>query len=575
MISKIINFVLIACFTLLLASCVHTGKYSFEAIGRPNYAFQSGNFTEITKTYEEAAQLGNKDAALWYNNLGSIYITKGDYDKALDSLLRAHYIMNDVAAFKEFEHRAVRLTGAESSKAYKGDPYEKAMNSLYTGLLLYNIGDLENARAAFKTGILADSDSEEEVYKSDIAVLYLLASRISKKLGDESLSNDYCSVVTGLYSSPDYHVLGFNEEFVKEIMNLKNNVLLVVECGEGPYKSRSGQYGELAVINGDRYEVDGLNIKIDGKVKSGYQIYSNTDVYFQANTRGGRKMDGILKGKAVFKKNASDTSKNALNLADQLVEQMNRTSDPYARGILAGAAGVSMLFSGGAAIMSGITNPKADIRHWMLLPEHIIIFPLSIPPGKHKIDIGFNDGGYSYSGARLNHEFDVVIKEDKDNVIFKRILKHHTRTDSNDFTSNVGEPGDSPGMDYTIFNSLVDKGIGFRRIEYLLGAPLEKSRDSSGREVWFYQSDKPGYSNSIYFVKGKVSEVKNELKQLAGTSKVIVVEGQEVSSDSVSSKPLGNIWARLFPRSKAKVPIFILLLVSVIVLVKLFIKKLG
>ncbi len=563
------------CCSIFLTSCAHLDKYSFENIGDSNYAFQSGNVTNVTKTYEEAAKLGDRNYALWDNQLGSIYLTQGDYDKALDSFLKAHYLMNNITAFKQLERKAVSLTGSEDTKAYKGDPYEKAMNSLYVGLLLYKKGDLENAVAAFKTGILADSDSKGESYKSDIAILYLLVSRIAKKLGDESLSNDYCSVVKGLYSSPDYSILGFNDELIQKMLDLKNNVLLVMEFGEGPFKSRRGRYGELAVINGDRYDVTGLNLKIDDKANSNYQVYSNTDIYFQASTRGGRKMDGILKGKATFKKNAADTSSGAINLSGQLLNQANQTSDSYAQAALAAAAGISALVSGGAAIMSGITNPKADIRYWTLLPEHIIIFPLFIPPGKHKIDVEFNDGRYSRSDIKSNYEFDVDIQKDKDNIIFKRILNYQISKNAIDLTPKVTKSEESAGIIYSTLNSLVNKGMNFREVEQLFGSPMEKSRDSLGREVWFYQSDKPGYSNSVYFTEGRVSEVINESKQFTGSTGGKIEKAQEIHNTGRLLTEYRNKLTKLSSRIEVKIIIFGLCIALVFVLVKLFIKKMG
>jgi tetratricopeptide (TPR) repeat protein len=435
------------CCSMLLTSCAHVDKYAFERIGDCNSQIQCGNFKSPTETYEEAAKLRDRNYALWDNQLGSIYLAQGDYDKALDAFLRAHYLMNNIPAFKELERGAVSLTGSEDSKAYKGDPYEKAMNSLYVGLLLYNQGDLENAKAAFKNGILAGSDSKRESYKSDMAILYLLVSRISKKLGDESLSSDYYNVVKELENNSNYSSLGFSDEFIHKILDLKNNILLVVEFGEGPFKTRRGRYGELSVINGDRYDVNGWNIKIDGKVKAENQVYSNTDVYFQASTRGGRKMDGILKGKAIFKQNAANTAVVALGVSGVLLNQMNQTSDPYARAGLAAAAGISALFSGGAAIMSGITNPKADIRYWSLLPEHVIVYPLFISPGKHKISIGFIDGRNSYQSNngvadKSKYEFDVDIQKDKDNIIFKRILQYKVLPDSEPVSLEATKSGD-------------------------------------------------------------------------------------------------------------------------------------
>jgi len=572
---QVAKSLLLICCSALLTSCAYIDKYSFENIGNSNYAFQSGNFTEITKTYNEASKLRDRNYALWDNQLGSIYLAQGDYDKALDAFLKAHYLMNNIPAFKELERGAVSLTGSEDRKAYKGDPYEKAMNSLYVGLLLYNKGDLENAKAAFKNGILADSDSKGESYKSDIAVLYLLISRIAKKSGDESLSNDYCSVVKGLYSSPDYSILGFNDELIQRMLNLNNNVLLVVEFGEGPSKSRRGQYGELAVINGDRYDISGWNIKIDGKVNAENQVYSNTDVYFQASTRGGRKMDTILKGKAQFKTNAANTSVAAIGLSQQFLDQANQTSDQYAKAALAAAAGISALFSGGAAIMSGITNSKADIRYWTLLPEHIIIFPLFIPPGKHKINVEFNDRRYSRSDTKANYEFDVDIQKDKDNIIFKRILNYRIADYFRDSTPKFSKSEENSGISYSTLNSLVNKGMNFREVEQFFGAPLEKSRDSLGREIWFYQADKSGYSNSVYFTEGRVSDVLNELKQLTVPIGVKIEKAQEIHGTGKLLTEHRNKLTSLFSRIEVRIIIFGLCIALVFVLLRFLIKKIG
>lgn len=460
---------LLICCSLLLASCAHVDKYAFEKIGDCNYQIQSGNFKGVTETYEEASKLRDRNYALWDNQLGSIYLAQGDYDKALDAFLKAHYLMNNIPAFKELERGAVSLTGSEDRKAYKGDPYEKAMNSLYVGLLFYNQGDLENAKAAFKNGILADSDSKGESYKSDIAILYLLASRVSKKLGDESLSSDYYNIVKELENNPNFSSLGFSDEFIHKILDLKNNVLLVVEFGEGPFKSRRGRYGELAVINGDRYNIRSWNIKIDGKVYAENQVYSNTDVYFQASTRGGRKMDAILKGKAQFKTNAANTSVAAISLSQQFLNQANQTSDQYSKAALAAAAGISALFSGGAAIMSGITNPKADIRYWSLLPEHVIVYPLFISTGKHKISIGFINGRDSHLSNegitdKLKYEFDVDIQKDRDNIIFERILQYKVSVDSEPYLSEGNKLSEKTEKRESLVNKFINNIMQYSKM---------------------------------------------------------------------------------------------------------------
>ncbi|MDP8212239.1 MAG: hypothetical protein P9X22_02970 [Candidatus Zapsychrus exili] len=425
---SIIQCLLLICFSNSMLGCAYTSKYSFESVKSSDKIFYNEQFLEVSEKYEELAKRGDKNNALWNNQLGTIYLAQGNREKALDSLLKAHYLMNNVSAFKELEVRAISWSGSENKKAYKGDPYEKAINSLYVGLLLYEKGDYDNALAAFRNGILADSDSKEEKYKSDFTILYLLASRISKKSGDETLSKDFEKEVQELKEGRRIASLNVKDNAAKEIVNLNNNTILVLELGKGPSKYRTGKHGEKAVISKRDYKTYEPKVIIDGKRDTSIKVYYDADVYFQANTRGGREMDGILKGQAKFKDDASKTSVTMLKASNEMIDSANRTraANPYAdtTGQLA-AAGVLALFSLGSAVTSSITNPKADIRYWSLLPAYIYVFPLSLKPGMHKFGISIEKG----MSSEIINEFEVNIKEGRDNVIFKRIIKYKISSD--------------------------------------------------------------------------------------------------------------------------------------------------
>lgn len=511
-----IKCILLACYTLSLASCAGVEKYSFERIGYSNYQFQSGNFTGISQTYEEAIKEKDRNYALWNNQLGSIYLAERNYDKALDAFLKAYYLMNDIPAFKNLERGAIGLAGSEENKAYKGDPYERSMNSLYVGLLLYDKGDLENAMAAFKNGILVDSESKGEVYKSDIAALYLLASRVAKKRGDESMSAEYRDAVKELYNNPNYSILGFNDELMQRMLDLKNNVILVIEFGEGPFKTRLGQYGELAVVQGHDYSISTLNIKIDGRrIDKCDTACSVTNVYFQASTRGGRKMDSILKGKAQFKGDSARTAVTMLDLSNQFINQGNqiRAANPYAdTSGYAAAAALSALFAGGAAIASAITNPKADIRCWSLLPQYIVIFPLYAAAGQHKIDIEFSGGDIrddvnDANKIQLSYKLNTDIQKGRDSVIFKRILR---RVGPEDTVNTSAASAADNKINDNFRNKLIHKGMNFSSVEQQLGPPANKVRDTKGMEIWYYPYGKSGAYNEVVFVGGRVYDFVNQ-----------------------------------------------------------------
>ncbi len=155
------------------------------------FDFYKGNYKEAELIFNNLKNKKDRNLALWSNQLASVYLGEGNFEKAKDALIDAYSLMNNIAAFRNLESKALGLTGEEAAKAYKGDPYEKVFNSLYLGLLFYGNNDLDNALASFKNGILCDSDVEGNLYKCDVAPLYLFAARIEAERGNKSMSEDF------------------------------------------------------------------------------------------------------------------------------------------------------------------------------------------------------------------------------------------------------------------------------------------------------------------------------------------------------------------------------------------------
>jgi len=452
------------------------------------YKFYKGDYDGAAFIFETLTQKKDRHYALWSNQLGSIYLTKGEYEKAQDAFLKAYYLMNDISAFHNLESSAVSLMGSEAKKAYKGDPYEKVFNSLYTALLLYRKGDLENALAACKNGILCDSDTKGNLYQSDSFMLYLLASRILLLQGDESSSKEYFNkAIDAYYLSFSTNRLDISKEqaqrylliekekeldelenskkkakghkktlnkirdikieiekidnniktlhdkrkknnlsidvsMLNDFVNLKNNTLFCIELGRGPLKYPIGRYGELGVFTYKPSGIKKIGLFIDGKKLGEDKFTLNSDTFFQAITRGGREMDGILKGQAEFKQTTADmsltfnrVSQNMINNANQQVRAnpYYDASGTYAAAAIMSAIGICM------ALASVASNPAADVRHWSLMPGSIILIPCNLKQGSHDIKIDC----YDYDDQLLgNLDSTVDIKEEKNNIIFKRFL---------------------------------------------------------------------------------------------------------------------------------------------------------
>ncbi len=424
--------------------------------------FYAGNDHEAELIFTGLRTKKDHGIALWNNQLGSLYLTQGKLKEAKDAFMESYVLMNDITAFKNLELQSVGLISSEMTKGYKGDPYEKVFNSFYVGILLYADNDLENALAAFKNGILADSDVTGKLYKSDVALMYLMAARLELLQKNQSMADDFFKQAAEAFylSYPDNRLLvsqkqGLLDDLdkkqkellekeakaniklekvinalktdiakletdiksvsdkieennrkiaidsLKNFINLDNNTLICIETGRGPLKYQTGTYGEKIVFAIKPYPAVSFNITIDNftQIKAGNFLKHN-DVFFQASTRGGRVMDSLLKGKAEFKQTTADVS-NVLSTVSQAY-------DPY---------GVFSLFSLAAGAVSNATNPYADARHWSLLPAELQIIPLRLAPGTHQLQINAYDSmGKIIETSKIN----VQIADSSNNVIFKR-----------------------------------------------------------------------------------------------------------------------------------------------------------
>jgi hypothetical protein len=105
------------------------------------------------------------------------------------------------------------------------------------------------------------------------------------------------------------------------------------------------------------------------------------DLYFQATTRGGRAMDHVLEGKAVFKDVTGGVGAAAIVTGAVLAE--NRGTETAGLAVL----GAGLLTS----IVSAATKPQADTRSWNNLPQFLSFAPLKMQPGPHVLTVEFKD----------------------------------------------------------------------------------------------------------------------------------------------------------------------------------------
>ena len=318
---------------------------------------------------------GERNSVLNFERLGMAAIDAGEWavaEKSFDAaLLRIETVYG-----KNAQAEAARsLFRKEANKDYKGEPYERAMAYYYRGLLYLRRNDYDNARASFKGGEFQDTVSEAEAFKSDFAALNYLIGWSSRCAGDNGDPDFAVATETqpGLVAPPADH-----------------NVLMIAELGHGPAKAHDGTQKEKVIFVPANGFPEAKAMFLIAGAKNQQQVVEPvqaSSVYFQATTRGGRAMDGILDGKANWKTGTATAGNVAMNTGLALMG--NSGGYGNSAGIGAGVAVAGMLFSAFSSSMKA----DADIRYWETLPDNIVIGTIRLKtPFKAKVGFAGADG---------------------------------------------------------------------------------------------------------------------------------------------------------------------------------------
>jgi hypothetical protein len=337
-----------------------------------------------------------RDRVLWQYRTAAAALRRGQFDLAkqlLDDSLRT---LQGIYGPDPEARKARGYFTPEAKKTFIGEPYERSMAYVYRGLLYWMDGELDNARACFRSAEFEDSDAEKRDYAGDWVLPDYLDGLATAKLGGDG-----------------------SEAFKRAKDNSRNvslppyapgaNVLFFVEFGAGPTKYATGEYNEQL-----RFRTAGPLI-LSARIKNGTQefpVAPTDDVNFQATTRGGRVMDHILGNKAVFK-SATDIAGNAAIISGAILASQHdhdSAADEVGAGLL--VAGVL------TKIVSASATPQADIRSWDNLPQFISFATVNLPAGQHTITIDFLDrAGKAVPKLTKSITLDIGV-DSRDKVIF-------------------------------------------------------------------------------------------------------------------------------------------------------------
>jgi hypothetical protein len=309
-----------------------------------------------------------RDRVLWEYRVAAAAMRQGKFDVAKRNLDDALLTLGGIYGKDADAKKARGYFHAEAKKTFIGEPYERSMAYIYRGILYWMDGELDNARACFRSAEFEDGDTQNHEYAGDwVLPEYLDGLATTKLHGDGSDAFKRAQADAKGVKLPPYLP--------------RANALFFIEFGPGPTKFATGQYGEELRFHTSPSPVGSAELKVDALQ---IPIAPTDDVGFQAITRGGRVMDHILGNKAVFKSTTDTVGNVALigGLATAAASD-NRTAQGVGLGIaLAGLV---------SKVVSAATVPAADTRSWNNLPRYLSFVSLPLPPGQHVATVQFLD----------------------------------------------------------------------------------------------------------------------------------------------------------------------------------------
>lgn len=336
----------------------------------------------------------------------------GRFDQAKSSLDNIVAELGSIKANDPTAKAARSRFKAESVKAFRGEPHERALAYLYRGILYWQDGELDNAAACFRSGQIQDSDAEKNEFKGDYVLLdYLegaLMVRQSKDVSKGQESYDRGKAALQTYLKCEGVETKATLQFPAEC-GPDQNVIVFAEFGSGPTKVADGKHKERLCYVPGSSAVTGIRLEVaDQQV----EIRPSEDMTYQAITRGGRVMDQVLANKAKFKE-ATDSAGNTALATGATVAYAGAAAGSKE----AALAGAGLAVLGGVSKgLSAATKPAADTRMWSGMPQFLAFGTLKLPPGEHNILVTFlGDNGTAMTTKNLKISVDDAAK---DKVLF-------------------------------------------------------------------------------------------------------------------------------------------------------------
>ncbi len=169
---------------------------------------------------------------------------------------------------------------------------------------------------------------------------------------------------------------------------------MIADGGAGPVKVGTGKHSEVLEFRANTTSLNAPAKFTWSDPAGAHELFADsmTDMLWQATTRGGRPIQGILNGKAQWK-SATEGAANTLAATQQVTMQaasmstnLGDSTDLYNASAVAGVLG---LFAGAVA---DAMKPAADTRFWETLPNNVHVGAAARPADLATVNLTFDQG---------------------------------------------------------------------------------------------------------------------------------------------------------------------------------------
>jgi tetratricopeptide (TPR) repeat protein len=359
--------------------------------------YASGNYAAARQVLQPLAAKTDENYVLNNVRLGSVTLPTYDLRAAESAFLNAYDVLNSTGTNDTARAMSAAIL-SESTKIWKGEPFERAMCNYYLGLIYYIEHDYNNSRAAFENALFklrdygdANDPQQYSQFESDFVLAYMMLGKCYQHLDRPDQARAMFDQAARI--RPDL-------SDVARGLRQPDNVLIVADYNWGPRKITTVDHAfagwgprpeEVGPVPLPQVLVDGwpatlVNLSQESTTLSLPQV--PVDGQSATLTAPPLPLVDLLALAQDHKWQDIDTIRAVKSVAGKALMGVGAYEATRSNNSGNIDAGLGMIAAGALIDASS----QADLRQWEELPRSVFLIPMQLSPGPHDVTLTFPTG---------------------------------------------------------------------------------------------------------------------------------------------------------------------------------------